>query len=76
MSEVRVIHEADVPAADTCWCQWREGVPCPNAVEWCVVNTTNDGDSLMCGPHQESFAAAYPEALVRSVPVIGAEVIP
>jgi hypothetical protein len=73
MREVRVLGEAEQPAAGTCWCAWRAGVPCPHAVEWCVINTTNDGDSLMCGPHQAGVAAAYPEALVQYVPVMGGE---
>lgn len=71
MSEIRVYPDG-TPLPNTwhpgqCMCLWREDLPCPNAAEWRVENTTNEGFSEMCGPHKEGFEALAPDALVRYV---------
>jgi hypothetical protein len=67
MAGLTIIPEAELPPDGQCWCWWRGDVPCPNRATWRVENLTNDGYSLMCGPHQEGFAAQFPTAAVRYI---------
>lgn len=63
----------DTPHNGLCQSLWRPDVPCPNAIEFILMSTTNNGYALMCGPHKEGFLAAYPNLALRVEPWRGDE---